>query len=129
MSAHPHNRILIVDDEALIRWSLRERLQAAGLQVIEAADGAGALDQISHNGICAAVLDLRLPDISGLDVLKAFRAHHPDCPVWIMTAYGTPAVEELAGRLGVRGFLNKPFDLDQLVDAVVSAMAETDDSE
>jgi DNA-binding NtrC family response regulator len=129
MSAPVHNRILIVDDEALIRWSLRERLQAAGLQVIEAADGADALDQISHDGICAALLDLRLPDISGLDVLKAFRVHHPDCPVWIMTAYGTPAVEELAERLGVRGFLNKPFDLDELVEVVVSAMAEADESE
>lgn len=122
MSAAVHNRILIVDDEALIRWSLRERLQAAGLQVIEAADGAGALDQISHNGICAAVLDLRLPDISGLDVLKAFRVHHPHCPVWIMTAYGTPAVEELAERLGVRGFLHKPFDVEELLLQITTAI-------
>ncbi|MCB9931889.1 MAG: response regulator [Planctomycetes bacterium] len=118
-----------MDDEALIRWSLRERLQAAGLEVLEAGDGADALDLISHNGICAALLDLRLPDISGLDVLKAFRVHHPDCPVWIMTAYGTAAVEELAERLGVRGFLNKPFDIEELVATVVSAMAESDESE
>jgi DNA-binding NtrC family response regulator len=129
MSGEMRNRILIVDDETLIRWSLRERLQEHGLVVIEAGDGASALDLISHNGICAAVLDLRLPDISGLEVLKAFRVHHPRCPVWIMTAYGTAAAEEAAANLGVRAFLNKPFDMDVLVEMIAKAMAESGESD
>lgn len=129
MSGDKHNRILIVDDEALIRWSLRERLQDRGLEVIEAGDGRAALDLISHNGICAALLDLRLPDMSGLEILKAFRVYHSRCPVWIMTAYGTPAAEQTAEKLGIRAFLNKPFDIDALVEMIAKTMAESDDSE
>jgi len=129
MTPSPRYRVLIVEDEALIRWSLRERLLAEGIEVIEAGDAATALDQISDNGISGALLDLRLPDMSGLEVLKAFRVRHPDCPVWIMTAYGTPAAEELAEKLRVREFVNKPFDLNELVQKVVSALAEHDESE
>ena len=122
MSADKPQRILIVDDEALIRWSLRERLEAEGMEVLEAEDATSAMDLISTNGICAAVLDLRLPDMSGLDVLRAFRIHHPDCPAWIMTAYGNDWSRELAERLKVREFLDKPFDIDELVQKIKETM-------
>lgn len=121
----PHKvkkRVLVVDDEALIRWTLRERLNALGFEVMEAADASQALDQISHDGICAALLDLRLPDLSGLEVLKAFRVHHPDCPVWIMTAYGSAAEEQIATDLGACGFVHKPFDADDLAHEVQQAL-------
>jgi DNA-binding NtrC family response regulator len=124
MPHRKHRAVLIVEDEALIRWSLRERLKEAGLSVVEAANGAVALDKIAHNGISAALVDLRLPDMTGLEVLKLFREKHPDCPVWIMTAYGTPAAESEAEQLGVTEFLNKPFDIAELVDKVVDMIKE-----
>jgi DNA-binding NtrC family response regulator len=117
-----HRAVLVVEDEALIRWSLRERLKEAGLSVVEAANGTVALDKIAHNGICAALLDLRLPDMNGLDILEEFRKQHPDAPVWIMTAYGTAAAEARAEKLGVTEFLNKPFDIKELVEKVVATL-------
>jgi DNA-binding NtrC family response regulator len=117
-----HRAVLIVEDEALIRWSLRERLKEAGLPVVEAANGAIALDKIGHDDIGAALLDLRLPDMSGLDILREFRKRYPNSPAWIMTAYGTPAAEEQAKKLGITEFLNKPFDIAALVQKVVSVL-------
>lgn len=129
MASSNHRVVLIVEDEALIRWSLRERLKEAGISVVEAANGAVALDKIAHNGICAALLDLRLPDMSGLDILKVFREQHPNCPAWIMTAYGTPAAEEQAEQLGVTEFLSKPFDIAELVAKVVALLDQKPESD
>ncbi|MCA8911191.1 MAG: response regulator [Planctomycetes bacterium] len=114
--------VLVVDDEALIRWSLSQKLQDAGFSVLEADTGRSALSQISHDGICAILLDLRLPDVNGLEVLRELRKTHPECCVWIMTAYGSPDAEQEAADLGVLGFLNKPFDMDELVSELQSRL-------
>lgn len=107
--------ILVADDEALIRWSLRQKLEDAGFHVMEADTGQSALGLLAHGAICGVLLDLRLPDISGLEVLKQLRKTHPLCCVWIMTAYGTPEAEAEAARLKVDGFLRKPFNMDALL--------------
>ncbi|MCB9896175.1 MAG: response regulator [Planctomycetes bacterium] len=114
--------VLIVEDEALIRWSLQQRLEEEGLTVLQAADAQAALDYVSHDGICGVLLDLRLPDGSGLDVLREFRKRHTDCPAWIMTAYGTPDAEQEANVLGVNEFISKPFDIEELVQKVLAAL-------
>jgi DNA-binding NtrC family response regulator len=119
--ADSKNRVvLVVDDEALIRWSLSQKLQDAGFNVLEADTGQSALNQISHDGICAILLDLRLPDINGMEVLRELRKIHPECCVWIMTAYGSSEAEQEAGNLDVIGFLNKPFDMDELIGEMQS---------
>lgn len=112
--------VLIVEDEALIRWALQQMLEEAGLTVLEASDVHSALDCVRRNGVCAILLDLRLPDGSGLEVLQAFRDLHPECPAWVMTAYGTPAAEQEAERLGVIEFVKKPFELAGFVKKVVA---------
>jgi DNA-binding response OmpR family regulator len=114
--------ILIVEDEALIRWSLRQHLQQAGFHVLEAETGASALAHLSHDGIDGVLLDLRLADMNGLDVLRELRKKNGECRVWIMTAHGTPEIERQARQFGIDRFLNKPFDIWQLVNEVATAL-------
>lgn len=114
--------MLIVEGEALIRWPLRLRFEEEGVKVIEAADGASALSLISQDGISGVLLDLRLPDMNGLDFFRELRKHHPDCHVWIMTAYGTPETRRQAEALGVEEFIDKPFDVDELVQKLLQRL-------
>lgn len=115
--------ILIVDDEALIRWSVAESLEAAGYQVIEAGCAGEALRVFdSSREISLVVLDLKLPDSSDLGLLRRIRAVAPDCQVILMTAHGTPDVLEEARRLGACEVMEKPFDLRRFVDVVNTAL-------
>ena len=115
-------RILVVDDEQLIRWCLRERLREAGHQVIEARDGREALDRVEDH-VDLLLLDLKLPDRDGLGVLKEIRGRGFDAPVIIMTAYGTPEVVDEAHRLGAYGVVDKPFRYDELLTLVSEVLA------
>ena len=80
-------RILIVEDEKLLRWALRERLGKEGYEPIEAESGAAARRLLGTEELDLALLDYRLPDMTGLDLLREILAHHPDVPVILMTAY------------------------------------------
>jgi DNA-binding NtrC family response regulator len=115
--------ILIVDDEALIRWSVAESLEAAGYQVVEAGSAGEALRAIDGaRDISLVVLDLKLPDSSDLGLLKRIRAVAPSSQVILMTAHGTPDILEDARRLGACDVLEKPFDLHLFVDVVNHAL-------
>jgi len=109
-------RVLIVDDEALIRWSVAETVGEQGWQVTEAADAESAL--VAFPGIAAAsglvFLDLRLPDSDDLQVLAAMRRLSPRTPVILMTAHGTPDLAEAARALGAFALIDKPFDMGEL---------------
>jgi DNA-binding NtrC family response regulator len=113
--------ILVVDDEQLIRWSLRERLTSAGFDVIEAATGAEALAK-AGDGVDLILLDYRLPDTDGLSVLRKVKEQQPDVLVILLTAYGSvqSAVESI--KLGAYHYVNKPFDLDELLVTVNQAL-------
>jgi two-component system, NtrC family, response regulator AtoC len=115
--------ILIVDDEALIRWSVSESLEAAGYQVVEAGTAGEALRAIDGSrDISLVVLDLKLPDSSDLGLLRRIRSAVPGSHVILMTAHGTPEILEDARRLGACEVLEKPFDLRQIVDVVNHAL-------
>jgi two-component system, NtrC family, response regulator AtoC len=113
--------LLIVDDEELIRWSLRERLSSSeGHIVVEAGTAAGALDQVS--GADLVLLDYRLPDGDGLTVLRQIKEQAPDTPVILMTAYSTIENAVAAMKHGAYHYLNKPFNLDEVVVMVEKAL-------
>ena len=123
-SPHPA-RVLVVDDELLIRWALREALEAKGYAVTEAADAASARRAlVGHSQPPdAAVLDYRLPDSNDLGLLAAFRQLAPAMPVIMMTAYGTADMIKGALDLGAFRIVNKPFEVQQVVDLVAAALA------
>jgi two-component system response regulator AtoC len=107
-------RVLVVEDELLIRWSIAETLTKAGCLVTEAGDAAGALRAAATGDFDAVVLDYRLPDSNDLKLLAALRDRLPGSTVVMMSAYGTPEIIQRAEALGVHGFLDKPFEMEAL---------------
>ena len=109
-------RVLVVDDEALIRWSIAENLAAYGHILFEAADGASALSMLSEGteNPDVVLLDYRLPDSNDLNLLRKVRQIAPDAAIILMTAFGTPEVFREALDLGAFCVLSKPFDLLKL---------------
>lgn len=116
--------MLVVDDEALIRWALSEGLADHGYLVSQAASGAEARTLLAaHDGRPLVVLlDLRLPDVADLSLLREIRQRRPDVPVVMMTAHGTADDELEARRLGVFQFVTKPFDVSEIIRTVEAAI-------
>ena len=114
-------KILVVDDEQLIRWSLVERLTQEGYRTIEAETGADALARFDDESDLV-LLDFRLPDTDGLSVLKAMRKTNPDALVILLTAYSSidDAVEVM--KQGAYHYATKPFNLDEIVLLVAKAL-------
>jgi DNA-binding NtrC family response regulator len=108
-------RVLVVDDERLLRWAVAETLTAHGYEVSEAADAKSALKAIgaSRTSTDLVLLDLFLPDACDLRVLNLVRTIVPSVPVILMTAFSTPEIVEQALAVGARVIL-KPFDMDTL---------------
>jgi CheY-like chemotaxis protein len=119
------SRILVVDDEPDIRMTLRLILQLAGYAVTEAASGGQAIE-LARDGPDAILLDIRLPDIDGLDVLRALKGDPAlaTIPVVCVTAHSSGETRRQALALGATGYVNKPFDIDE-VRAVVDAAVVT----
>jgi DNA-binding NtrC family response regulator len=115
--------VLVVDDEALLRWSLAEVLRRSGHRVIEATSAHEALDAIgdSSSSIDVALLDFRLPDSTDLRLLEEVRRRVPKSAVVLMTAYGTPEMVQGALDLGVFCVLSKPFDMNTIASVVANA--------
>jgi DNA-binding NtrC family response regulator len=114
-------RVLVVDDEWLVRWSVTEALRAHGFDVEQAADAASAMRAFDAD--CDLVLlDLHLPDAMDLRVLSFIRKQSPSVPVILMTAFATREVAEDAAALGA-SVVAKPFDLDDLTAVVERAVA------
>jgi DNA-binding NtrC family response regulator len=113
--------LLLVDDEELVRWSLRERFRREGYTIVEAGTAASALEQINA-GIDLVLLDYRLPDGDGLTVLRRIKEASPDTPVILMTAFSTVENAVEAMKHGAYHYLNKPFNLDDVAITVEKAL-------
>jgi len=117
-----NERILIVEDEKLVRWSLMERLKKEGYEVFEAENGGEGLQLLNEEMIDLVVLDYRLPDMTGLDILRKTIVDRPETPVILMTAYSSidSAVEAI--KLGAYDYINKPFNHDEMVVTISRAL-------
>jgi DNA-binding NtrC family response regulator len=115
--------VLIVDDEELVRWSLRERFVRDGYKVVEAGTAAGAIERLTP-ATDLVLLDYRLPDGDGLTTLRRIKEITPDTPVILMTAFSTVENAVEAMKHGAYHYLNKPFNLDD-VSAMVENALET----
>jgi len=115
--------VLIVDDEELVRWSLRERLRKDGYTVLESGTVASAMEKLTP-AVDLVLLDQRLPDGDGLTLLRQIKESSPDTLVILMTAFSTVENAVAAMKHGAYHYLNKPFNLDD-VSAVVEKALET----
>ena len=120
----PNATILVVDDEALIRWSLTERLKSEGYDVLEADTGRAALERVPE-GVDLVLLDYRLPDTDGVSVLRKIKEFDQDILVILLTAYASVETAVEAMKLGAYHFANKPFNLDEVAATVERALETT----
>jgi len=121
----PALRVLVVDDEPLIRWSLAETLVDQGYQVVESGDAKSARSAVrdSSRAFDVVLLDFRLPDSEDLGLLASLRQSSPSSQIILMTAFGTPEVVRGALDLGAYKVVSKPFEMHDLALLVAQAGA------
>ncbi|HEX5069261.1 MAG TPA: sigma-54 dependent transcriptional regulator [Vicinamibacterales bacterium] len=117
-------RVLVVDDEQLIRWSLAQRLKDEGYDVVEAGTAAEAIER-ADQGVDLVLLDYKLPDEDGLSVLKRLRDLDPDTLVIMLTAHRSVDIVVEAMKGGAFDYATKPFDLDDVALRVSRALETT----
>ena len=119
-------RVLVVDDEADIRKSVRMILAKAGYDVIEAEDGAAGVKTVKSGdnplALNVIVCDLNMPKMDGMEAIPYFRSQFPSCPVIVLTGAGTAERAATLFKQGVIEFLSKPVDRDKLLSAVKKAV-------
>src|SRR5450755_3233731 len=121
----PAEKIMIVDDERLVRWSLRQKCEEWGYHVIEADAGEPALKLAQHESPDLALLDVRMPDLTGIEVLDQLKKNGDARAVIMITA--DPQLDDVkaALKLGAYDFVGKPIDFDELHVAIKNALEAT----
>ncbi|MEO8594953.1 MAG: sigma-54 dependent transcriptional regulator [Candidatus Solibacter sp.] len=109
-----NKRILVVDDDESLRWVTQAQLQQSGYSVSAAADGASALEQLRNFPTDLVITDLKMPGMSGVDLLKQIRAEYPEIIVIMVTAFGTVETAVEAMRAGAYDYITKPVNMDEL---------------
>jgi len=115
--------VLIVDDQKNIRLTLFHALEPLGIEVDTVASGEEGLSKVENREFGLIPLDLKMPGMGGLEVLRRLRVVRPDILVIIMTAYGTIESAVEAIRLGASDFIQKPFALEEIRSLVTRVMA------
>ncbi len=116
------NKILVVDDEHLIRWSLEQNLKKQGYEVSTAGSGEDALRLLQEETPDLMLLDIQLPGMNGLEVLEKVKDLEEDVIVIMVTALGVLETAVKAMRLGAYDYINKPFNLDELAIIIKKAL-------
>jgi len=116
-------RILIIDDEPTLTFFMEQSLaEDQRYQVDIAKSGEGALRKLREQEYDLIIVDLRLPDINGLKVIEMATELQPGTPTILMTAYGSQEVEKEAQRLGVWGYVIKPFNMEEMKATIHQAL-------
>lgn len=113
-----NQKILIVDDQFGIRILLNEIFQKAGYTTFQAANGAQALAVVKKEKPGLVILDMKIPGMDGLEILKRIKKDHEEIKVIIMTAYGELDMIQEAMDVGAVTYFSKPFDIDELMKTV-----------
>jgi PAS domain S-box-containing protein len=118
----PHEPILVVDDEEIVRTTARAMLLSRGYQVLLAEDGQQALESFGERKgeIALVLLDMAMPLMSGEETLRALKSLRPDLPVVVSSGYSEREAIRRFGGLGVAGFLQKPYTVHALLDKVAA---------
>lgn len=116
--------VLLVDDEVALTNTLAQRLQMRNLRVGTAYNGEQALRKLEIDRADVIVLDLSMPGMHGMDVLREIKKAYPDIQVIILTGHGNDKDEEEARKLGGFDFLKKPADIDILAHKIKAAFKE-----
>src|SRR5499427_2101444 len=118
-------KILIVDDERLVRWSLRQKCEEWGYHVVEAEAGEPGLKLAQHESPDLVLLDVRLPDMGGLEILEQLKKNGDARAVIMITA--DPQLDDVksALKLGAYDFVGKPVDFDELNISIKNALEAT----
>ena len=118
-------RILILEDEKLLRMTMRKRLEDEGYRVFEAATGQAAIELIREDEPDLLLLDYKLPDMTGIDVLRQVREMHLDTSAILLTAFSSSGTAVEAMKLGAHDYLDKPVDYDELLATIAKALETT----
>jgi len=121
--------VMVVDDERDILMCLDEVLSAEGYRVTGVISGAEPLDLMATDPPELVILDLRMPGMNGLEVLQAMRRTHPDLPVVVCSALGSYRNDFEIISANVAAFLDKPMDLDKVVETVASLIGGSQGAE
>ena len=117
--------ILIVDDEPSMRMALSESLESCGYEICTSGDGADALNKFQDDRFRIVITDMRMPKMSGMEVLRGIKKISPQTPVIVITAYGTVNTAIEAMKEGASDFIMKPFSLEHLESVVKGVVAKS----
>ena len=117
-------KVLLIDDEVEFLDALSERMKIRGMEVSTAENASNAVSALSADDYDAIVLDLQMPDMNGIDMLKVIKKNHPDMQVILLTGQATLEAGIQAMKLGAMDFMEKPADIEALTDKIKKAQAK-----
>ena len=116
--------ILVIDDERNMRWVLERALTKAGYDVVTAERGEQGIQQFALYAVDLVLLDLKMPGMDGMTVLRELRRQNRAVPILLLTAYATVPTAVEALRIGANDYLRKPFDVETVLATVNRYLAE-----
>ncbi|MDC0335917.1 response regulator [Pseudodesulfovibrio sp.] len=117
-------KVLLIDDEVEFLETLSERMRLRGMNVSTAETADNAVNAIDNGDYDAIVLDLQMPDMNGIEMLKLIKKSHPDMQVILLTGQATLDAGIQAMKLGAMDFMEKPADIDTLTEKIKKAQAK-----
>ena len=121
------HKILVVDDEAPIRKTIRLQLEGTGYEILEAEDGEKGIELLDNENILevdAIICDVRMPKVNGIEAVAYFREHYPSIPVVVLTGFPDVQLATDFMKEGVVDYLVKPVEKDKLLEVVDKAASQ-----